>query len=70
MRGEREVLVPLDRGRSAGKLRVDLGVVQLDVGPDELGDGIEIRMRSLEDAERPSVTTSVTLGRKDEGEMS
>ena len=38
---EREILVPLHLGVPARQLRIDLSVVQLDVGADEVGDAID-----------------------------
>jgi len=33
----------------------------------ELGEGVEVRLGALDESDRPSISTSVQLGRKDEG---
>ena len=40
VRRERKVLMPLNNGGCSRQLGVDLGMMQLDVGPDQIGDRI------------------------------
>ncbi len=40
MRGKREILMPFDSRRRAGKFGVHLGVMQFHIRPDEVGDHI------------------------------
>jgi len=61
MRGEAEVLVPLHLGRGTGQLRVDLGVVELDIGANEVGAGRLVALAAREGIDRHLEVTAALL---------